>query len=305
MKNNLERRRQQGFTLIEMSIVIGLIVGGVLVGQDLIKAAEIRATVTQLERYNTAATTFYNKYNALPGDMNAQTATALGFAARGQYAGEGDGNGVLQGVWENISGNAGGVQESAGETVMFWVDLSKAGFIEGGFNAASSTIAVTFSGSQVSQVFPQAKVGQGNYIYAYSGWWWNGSSWVTDGTNYFGLSAVTTNNYEYGLITSSPGLTVQQAFMIDQKIDDGFPQSGRVLAKYNTNYAGNPSGVTTAWAGTTISGQTPYTTATPGSSTTCFDNGDSTGATQQYSTEQSGGTGMDCALTFVMQGAAR
>jgi prepilin-type N-terminal cleavage/methylation domain-containing protein len=46
-----------GFTLIELSIVlviIGLIIGGVLVGQDLIHAAQTRAAVSQLERYNSA-----------------------------------------------------------------------------------------------------------------------------------------------------------------------------------------------------------------------------------------------------------
>jgi prepilin-type N-terminal cleavage/methylation domain-containing protein len=45
-----------GFTLIELSIVlviIGLIVGGVLVGQDLVKAAGVRATISQIEKFNT------------------------------------------------------------------------------------------------------------------------------------------------------------------------------------------------------------------------------------------------------------
>ena len=63
--------KNKGFTLIELSIVlviIGLIVGGVLVGQDLIKAAEIRATVSQVEGYNSAVNTFRLKYNGLPGD---------------------------------------------------------------------------------------------------------------------------------------------------------------------------------------------------------------------------------------------
>ena len=53
------------FTLIEMSIVlviIGLIVGGVLVGQDLIRAAYVRAQVSQIEKFNTALNTFYGKY---------------------------------------------------------------------------------------------------------------------------------------------------------------------------------------------------------------------------------------------------
>ena len=48
-----------GFTLIEMAIVlvvIGLVVGGGVVGRDLIKAAAMRAQITQIEKYNTAAT---------------------------------------------------------------------------------------------------------------------------------------------------------------------------------------------------------------------------------------------------------
>src|SRR5450432_727787 len=74
------RAAESGFTLIELSIVlviIGLIIGGVLVGQDLIKAAEIRGQITQIEKYNTAVNTFRGKYNCLPGDC--VNATALGF----------------------------------------------------------------------------------------------------------------------------------------------------------------------------------------------------------------------------------
>src|ERR1700691_6571160 len=76
------RSGRGGFTLIEMSIVlvvIGFVVGGVLVGQDLIRAAYIRAQITQIEKFNTAVNTFYGKYQALPGDMNISTATAFQF----------------------------------------------------------------------------------------------------------------------------------------------------------------------------------------------------------------------------------
>jgi prepilin-type N-terminal cleavage/methylation domain-containing protein len=48
-----QHRRNQGFTLIELSIVlvvVGLIVGGVLVGQNLIKAAQTRAQLAQIEK---------------------------------------------------------------------------------------------------------------------------------------------------------------------------------------------------------------------------------------------------------------
>jgi len=72
---------QQGFTLIELSIVlviIGLIVGGILVGQDLIKGAEIRATVAQVEKYNSAVNTFRTKFNAMPGDIPQAAAATFG-----------------------------------------------------------------------------------------------------------------------------------------------------------------------------------------------------------------------------------
>ena len=72
---------QQGFTLIELSIVlviIGLIVGGVLVGRDMIQAATIRAQVAQIEKYNAAVNTFRLKYNGLPGDMLPAVAATFG-----------------------------------------------------------------------------------------------------------------------------------------------------------------------------------------------------------------------------------
>jgi len=60
-----------GFTLLELSIVlviIGLIIGAILVGKDLIKAAELRAFVSQIEKYNTAFATFKLKYDCVAGD---------------------------------------------------------------------------------------------------------------------------------------------------------------------------------------------------------------------------------------------
>jgi prepilin-type N-terminal cleavage/methylation domain-containing protein len=76
--------RRDGFTLIELSIVlivIGLIVGGILVGQNLINAAAIRAQVSQIEKYNTAANTFREKYGYLPGDITPQAVAQFGFTA--------------------------------------------------------------------------------------------------------------------------------------------------------------------------------------------------------------------------------
>ena len=74
-----------GFTLVELSIVlviIGLIIGGVLVGRDLITAATVRAQIAQIEKYQTAVNTFRGKYGYLPGDIPDPAVTQFGGAGR-------------------------------------------------------------------------------------------------------------------------------------------------------------------------------------------------------------------------------
>jgi prepilin-type N-terminal cleavage/methylation domain-containing protein len=306
-ENSTKTAVTAGFTLIELSVVlviIGLIVGGVLVGKEMIGQATIRAQITQIGRYNEAVNTFYNKYNCLPGDC-AQ-AQSFGFPFRGPYAGEGDGNGVIQTNWKNCSGCVFTGGAGSGETGLFWVDLSMAHLIDETFNTATAIVVLEFN-ILPGPYMPQAKIGNGNYVYVWSGGYAATTS-SGDNLNYFGISAVTNigDSECTNCILSNPGMTVNQAYSIDTKIDDGAPQSGNVIAMY---IAGNISNQGTAglpamyWAGGPSSW--PYTTATPGSSTTCFDNGNVAGATQQYSTEQSGGNGMNCSLSFQMQGAAR
>jgi prepilin-type N-terminal cleavage/methylation domain-containing protein len=293
---------ENAFTLIEMSIVlviIGLIVGGVLVGQNLISASGVRATITQIEKYNTATNTFRGKYGYLPGDIKDPDASMFGFAARGQYAGEGDGNGVLEGTNLPASPNTNyGTFETTGETAMFWVDLSTSHLIDGGFSFAQSAVLPSSSALTVDKLLPTAKMGQGNYIYVYSG-----GPQIThaanggNNLNYFGLSAVG-GITQTGPLNSSPGLSVRQAFDIDKKVDDGLPQSGRVTSLY-VDY--NSLWQLPQWAGAGGVTGAPYTTATPGSATSCFDNGSVAGNVQQYSLTQSNGNGVNCALSFQFQ----
>jgi prepilin-type N-terminal cleavage/methylation domain-containing protein len=76
----IRQPKQQGFTLLELSItltIISLIVGGVLVGQELIRNSEVRATLTQIERMETAVNSFRIKYGCLPGDCTG--AAGMGF----------------------------------------------------------------------------------------------------------------------------------------------------------------------------------------------------------------------------------
>lgn len=183
---------RSGFTLIEMSIVlliIRFIVGGILAGRDLIDAAAQRAQIAQIEKYNTAVRTFQEKYGYLPGDIPDPTASNFGFQPRGQYAGERDGNGVLQGVNANATNANYGQVQGAGETVMFWRDLSDAGLIDSSFNTASSTTppSSNITGAAIGNYLPQAKIGQGNYVYAGS---YTIPTPLPPYTNIYGISAV-------------------------------------------------------------------------------------------------------------------
>ncbi len=304
IKFTYEQKAESGFTLIELSIVlviIGLIVGGVLVGQDLIAAAAMRAQISQIEKYNTAVHTFQGKYGYLPGDMPDPQASSFGFIARGTGLGQGDGNGLLAG------GNADCCAEVYGEIAVFWVDLSQAGYIDGSFTTATSSThgGSMITGTAIANYMPAAKIGQGNYVYV-----WAGGSGSVDlpgmtfsGINYFGLSGIA--DLQVGIIgfpDATKNLTQAQAYNIDQKIDDGYPTTGSVLAVY-------PSSSSIYWA---AGGNIDSTGTAPGQvfgsgyqisavKTTCFDNNNVSGAQMRYTMSISNGSNMSCVLAFKFQ----
>ncbi len=314
-------RLKSGFTLIELSIVlviIGLIVGGILTGRDLIDAAAQRAQITQIERYQTSVRTFQGKYGGLPGDL--PIAAQFGFQPRGLYNGEGDGNGILESNCGNTPNAAASNLQRCGELAVFWQDLSTAGLIDANMkghdtnglgypwiNGGSSLITPTSTPS-LNGWFPSAKIGgANNFVYP--------TSYAATG-NYFTVSSITSccNNDIYS--SANPGITVQQAYNIDKKMDDGWPQSGNVTACY-TNY--NVENYNLIYAsggmvkganggllpnpnfGGCCSGSycNPTTTATSPASTDCFGNNNTTG-TMTYSVSTNANT-QNCALSFKFQ----
>jgi prepilin-type N-terminal cleavage/methylation domain-containing protein len=300
----LREVRYKGFTLIEMSIVlviIGLIVGGVLAGQSLVAAAGVRATISQIERYNTAVNTFRGKYGGLPGDLNASLAAQFGFTSRTGTVGWGDGNGVIEDDAGNPAWRGDSGPEYA-EPCLFWVDLTtangqKINMIDGGFvgglpggNAGPCQLPWSFS---PDAYYPQAKLGGGNYIYVWSGGiTTNSANTAQNSLNYFGIGTSTAAN---GGAIFNPGLTVQQAYSIDKKMDDGLPQTGRVIAVYLTTAVFWAAG-----GGNEASGPNPGSVASP-SATSCYDNNGNTSNPMQYSITQSNGAGVNCALSFQFQ----
>lgn len=68
--------RNNGFSLVELAVVItiiGVIIGGILVGRDMIRSSEIRAAIDESQHYTQALNNFRDKYGELPGDFSAAT----------------------------------------------------------------------------------------------------------------------------------------------------------------------------------------------------------------------------------------
>lgn len=292
---------QRGFTLIELAIVmviIGLVVGGILTGRDLIESGYARATLTQISKYTQAANTFRSKYDYWPGDIPAPYATQFGFIARGTSPGWGDGNGLIQGS-SSFGNYAYGHIPSTGEADVFWRDLYTASLIEDKITNPDFNTQFYPTSTDPSLRFPPAKIGSGNYVYVYGG---SGGTTLTPNTdaNYFGISVITSVTASSWQVPSTPGLTVRQAALLDAKSDDGLPQSGRTQAFYinHTLQTSQPTWAKGGGVEGANSSHLPTTAATAGSSTTCYDNNNSAGSAQQYSTSQNNGSGMNCALSF-------
>jgi len=91
--------KESGFTLVEIAIVlviIGLLLGGVLKGQEMIKNAEIRGVITDVSGITTALYAYRDRYNAIPGDDRG------GALHTGVSGSDGDGDGIVL----NVSGGA-------------------------------------------------------------------------------------------------------------------------------------------------------------------------------------------------------
>ncbi len=218
---------QPGFSLVELSIVLvilGLLVGFLLSGQSLIRAAELRSVVTDFNRYKTAMVSFRDKYFALPGDMpnatafwgknNAICPLSVGPAATPGTC-EGDGSGLVEGGMEMFT---------------FWQHLALAGMIEGSYSgptASTSVAGVSVPRSRINNAyysFPYDFI-QGAQLFFGS----NDPTWsitlATDGENINGNPC----------LGCGGALTNQEAWNIDTKIDDGVAATGKVAA--NVTYS--------------------------------------------------------------------
>ena len=219
--------KRQGFTLIELSIVlviIGLIIGGILGGQELIRQGEMRAVINQINMYNVAFNTFRNKYSALPGDMPDIT----------NYfptAANGNGDGLLY--------SGAGTGAAFGEDIKAWQDLSLAKMVPFQFTGTDYNTPHTIG----------VKVPEGpikGTVFRFEGI----PNWPSGNPTIYGRSG---NNLRFNLVTPTNDFaavfTPEEEMQLDKKIDDGIGGSGNFLGirGYGLNFSDCLNGAT-SWA---------------------------------------------------------
>jgi prepilin-type N-terminal cleavage/methylation domain-containing protein len=114
------KQKQSGFTLIEIAIVlviIGLLLGGVLKGQELINSAKVKNLSTDFKNVPVFIYGYQDKFKALPGD-DINAASHVG--ATGTI---GNGNGIIEGTWDTT--------DTTKETQTFWLDVRLANLAPG------------------------------------------------------------------------------------------------------------------------------------------------------------------------------
>lgn len=145
------KRTQQGFTLVEIAIVlviIGLLLGGIMKGQEMIVQAKIKNAITDFSGISAAYFGYQDRYKSIPGD-DAQATRWTGATA-------GDGNRVMTGLYTSTT--------DTHESRMWWDHLRRSGFISGsGFaqpaNAFNGILGVqTGDGTATTGANPTAAV---------------------------------------------------------------------------------------------------------------------------------------------------
>lgn len=229
-QNSFSRARKStgGFSLVELSIVLvilGLLTGGILAGQSLIRAAELRKISSQVNNYQASIQAFRDKYLALPADFSIAdqfwgrqvvTAGCPGTAAVATATGtcSGDGNGVVD---TTNTGNS--------EHNRFFEHLYKAGLIEGAYSYNSSTTP-QYPGN-IGLSVPRT-VGNGSISFSYVGAGMSTTDIYLNTGHFMGVSAPMSNS---STTNKSGGiLKPDEALSLDTKIDDGKPGTGTLLA---------------------------------------------------------------------------
>lgn len=231
---------QDGFSLVELSIVLvilGLLTGGILAGQSLIRAAELRSVSADIQRFQSSIYSFRDKYFALPGDMTNAT------RFWGVRAGTGSDltcHQTINTTTNTCNGNGDGRMDQIasdvtfGERFLAWQHMAYAGLVEGSFTGASGSAAAEVRTPGTNM--PRSKLSNTGFLLAHTSGPQSGSAFYFDGA--YGINTMHLHNI------AGHVMKPEEMWNLDTKIDDGKPATGAIFT-YKSTSAWQPGCATT------------------------------------------------------------
>lgn len=198
-------RKQQGFTLIELAIVlviIGLLLGGVLKGQELINSAKVKSLASDFKNVQVFMYGYQDRFRALPGD-DPVAATHIAGSTQATTPGR-TGNSLIDGAWNTTT--------NTDESCVFWEHVRRAGVASGPttVNCADPNDPSIPRNAESGRLGIQSLAGAGGF------------ATITD------IAGDPGGILTGAFVVCSDGILGRLARQIDTTLDDGDPQRGSV-----------------------------------------------------------------------------